>query len=137
MVDGPARDSDGLAVQLLDAVAKHRAVNFIKDVFSDLDAVVGGDSDDMVVERRVVDFAQGQAVGHDGFTVLLAVLDDVSGVQEFAVPQVAHGAGFAIRIKYILSEAGLMQPLVVGSECIASFGSRVFAHVGDSLNEPV
>ena len=81
----------------LQAVLQHRSVDLGKDVGADLDYVVGADAEDVGVERRVVNLTKGQAVAHDRIPVLVTIRQDVRGVEQLDVPQVAHAALVPVR----------------------------------------
>ena len=56
-------------------------------------AVVRADAQDVHVVRRVVDLAEGEAVGDLGESAFVAVLEDMRGVEE--TPRAGIGAGGA------------------------------------------
>ncbi|MGI8869592.1 MAG: hypothetical protein ACR2F6_12250 [Mycobacteriales bacterium] len=77
---------------VLQAVAEHRSVDLIEQPVVDLDDEVGWDAADVAVVRRVVDLAEGQAVGDHRLTARMSVGQDAGGVEELAVADPAHRA---------------------------------------------
>lgn len=76
----------------------------------------------LFVERGVVELAHRQAVGHDGLTVGPSVFDDVRGIQQLVVSDLANSAPPFVREQHLSAEhslvqARLSQPLNV-SPCI-------------------
>jgi len=124
-----AGDDDLLGVQLFDAVLEHGAVGFVEDVGADLDYVVGADAQDVAVESGVVEFTQGDAIGHDGQATGVAVGDDVGGVEEFRVFETAQGALLLVRPDYFFAKGALVQPGAHGGGDVdpSGFGG-VFGH---------
>ena len=59
------------SVVSLQAVLEHGPVDFTEDVVTDLDDVVRPNTEDVGIERSVVDLAQRKPVGDDGLTLLM------------------------------------------------------------------
>jgi hypothetical protein len=110
---GPStwRDEELPPLEVLQAVTKHRPIDFLKDVVSDLDDEVGTDPDDVTVESRVVELAHGHAVGDQRVTPRMGVGQDVGGVEQLDVVQSAHGARLLIGKEHPLAEGELMEPV--------------------------
>lgn len=84
-------------MQALEPVAQHGAVGLAPDVGPHLDPVVGPDADEVPVEGRVVQLAQGEPVVDHGLAAGLPVRDDVGGVEQLLVAQPAEAALAAVR----------------------------------------
>jgi hypothetical protein len=71
---------------------------------------VGVDSDQVVVERGVVDLGQGDAVGDDRLPEqLMRISHDVSGVQQVIVRQIADRAPVIVGGEHAVPEGRLMR----------------------------
>ena len=99
-----------------------------------MNSVVGIDADEMSVERRMVDFRQWQSICHNRLTPLLvAIFDDVSGIEQQRFRQAGERAAPAICGEYCLAKADLMQALLHSSQRVSSFfGRRRAGVVGGS-----
>ncbi len=75
-----------LALQVLQADAKHAPVDLVQDLLVDLDPEVRPDPDEVGVVRGVMDATQRQAVGDDRDAGLLGVEGDVRGVDQLRTP---------------------------------------------------
>ena len=81
-----ARHVEAVPVEFLQPVAEHGAVDLGEDVATDLNGQpLGPDADDLVIERRVVQLAQRNAVGYGGSAALVGVVEDVRSVEQFGV----------------------------------------------------
>src|SRR5579859_4201012 len=90
---------------------EHRTVDLAKDVFPNLNDETGSDADDVVVEGRVVQLAQGKAVGDYRIASRLSIRDDVCSVKQFFVTKLAKRARAAIRNEDSFTKACLMKAL--------------------------
>ena len=63
-----ARQVEYVVNDLLQPMTKHRPVALVQDVATNLDHVVRSHAKDVSVERRVMQFAEREAVGNDGFS---------------------------------------------------------------------
>ena len=77
------------------AVEQHRAVLLLEDVAPDLDDSVRTHTDEQLVERGVMQFAQRKPVGHARRSGL-AVRHDVRGVEQLVVTEAALGNSSSI-----------------------------------------
>jgi len=59
------RDRESLSLESLDPVLEHGTVDLVQDVAADADLEVRADADDVLVEARVVDLAEGEPIGDD------------------------------------------------------------------------
>ena len=91
---------------------EHRTVDFAKDVFPNLNDEIGPDADDVVVEGRVMQLAQGKAVGDYRIASRLSIRDDVCSVKQFFVTKLAKRACAAIRSEDSFTKACLMKTLL-------------------------
>src|SRR5690606_39015991 len=89
---GRARQDQFLSVKRLNPVDECRAVYFFEDIGPDLERVVGTDTDEVPIERLVVERAECEAVAHHRLAVGARIRNDVGGVQELFVAEPAEGA---------------------------------------------
>jgi len=80
---GISWENDFLQMHILNSMDEHGAVFFFQDVFSYLDFIIRPDSQHETVERRVVQFAQCNAVVNDGISTRFSIGDDVGRVEQF------------------------------------------------------
>jgi hypothetical protein len=92
-------------------MAKHRPIDFVEDVNADLDNEVRADTEDVAVEGGVVELAEAQAIRHHGRALRVAIREDMGGVEQFPVSELAHGTGLLVGVKYPLAKAGLVKAL--------------------------
>ena len=64
---------------------QHRPIHLVQQILVDVYDVVGADAQQPLVIRGVVDLAQAEAIRDDRVAAGLAVLDDVSGVQQLGM----------------------------------------------------
>ena len=74
-----------LTMQLLQTVTKHRPINFLQYVLTDLDNQLGRDTHDVSFEGCVMDLAQGKPVRDSWLTLRMGVWDDMSGIEQLSV----------------------------------------------------
>src|SRR5690606_10749884 len=110
-VNAAPRQCERDVVHLLDAVLEHWPVGLCQDVSAYFDAVVRPDAEDMLSKRRMVDLADGQAIGEGVDALRLTVRDDVGGIQERAMSQPAHCATSVVRLDHPLPEHRLVEAL--------------------------
>lgn len=102
-----------LAVTFLQSVTQHRSIDFFEQILPNLDGeVVRPYSQDLLVERGVMDLAQREAIGHGRNASFLRVRHDVRGVEEFGVPKGADSAAGLVRAHHHPPEDWLMKPLL-------------------------
>ena len=95
-------------MELLEAVAKHRAINLLENVRTDGDGqIIRTDSDDEVVVGRMVQFAESQPI-RDGRRTALRIGDDVRSLDKALLLQRADGARVPIRPKHCAAESALV-----------------------------
>ena len=69
---------------------EHRAVGFRQDVWTDLDRQIWPDSDDVGIERRMVQFAESEAIRDDGIAARPSIRDDVRRVKQLIVSETTY-----------------------------------------------
>jgi len=104
----------------LKAMSEHRAVRFREDVVRDDDPEVGLDPKEISVERRVVEFAQADSVRDARLAVGIGVRDDMRGIEEFGVLEVADGAVFSVGAEDAFAKGLLVEALASRDEAIAA-----------------
>src|SRR4051812_40979219 len=62
--DALPRDGEALPLECLDSVLEHGPVDLVQDVGTDADLEVRADANDVLVEARVMNLAEGQTVGN-------------------------------------------------------------------------
>jgi hypothetical protein len=95
-------------VKFLESVEQHGAVLLLQNLPSHFDAVIRPYGKELAVVCRVMELAQREAVGNDGFPAGLAVGDDMSRIEKFIVSQVAQSALFPVCLEYSFPEDSLM-----------------------------
>lgn len=91
---------------------EHRAIDFVQDILTNVDRVVGTNTEDVGIECRVMQFAERDAVGHARHPICRRVADDVRCVEEFLSLQPADCAGPMIGLEDSLPEFLLMESLL-------------------------
>src|SRR3989338_9628287 len=74
------------------AMAEHGPVGLAENGGLHLDVEIGANAEQVAVERRVVQRAEGQAVRHPGLAARVAIGQDVGGLEQLLVAQAADGA---------------------------------------------
>src|SRR5688500_18679464 len=112
----PYRDLHQRAtVVLLEAVTQHRSVGLAEQARRYLDGVIRTDPEDVLVVGRVVQLAEGQAVGDDGIASRVGVGNDVRGIDQFGLIECANGAPDVVGGLDLAGEDRLVQaPLGLG-----------------------
>ena len=64
-------------MELLDSVPKHRSILFPEELLVHVHIVIRRDTDEVLIECRVVNLAQRETVGNDRVAAGLAIRDDV------------------------------------------------------------
>ena len=85
-----------LSVHSLQRMAERRPVVFFEDIVANLHDVVRANTQDVGVERSMVDRAHRDPIRHDGLASV-AVFLDMGRIEEFRVSQPAEGARAAVR----------------------------------------
>jgi hypothetical protein len=107
-------------VELLQAVSEHRTILLVEDVLSDLHNEVWPNAENGSIEGRVVDLAQCETIGDARLTEWIAVLDDVSRVEEFAMTKPAHRTAIPIGSKHALPKTALVETLLGGHRDVSA-----------------
>ncbi len=69
------------SLKTLEAVLKHRPIDLPQDIHSDLDHIVGSNSQDVPVKGRVMKLAESYAVGGNRIALWMSVRKDMRGFQ--------------------------------------------------------
>lgn len=99
-----------LAVDFLEAVAKHGPIDLGEKIGADLSDVIRADSEQIGVESRMVDLAQRQAIC-DVHQAAGSIRDDVGSVEQLASPQATDRALLPVCGEDANPELGLHRPL--------------------------
>src|SRR4051812_10486302 len=91
-----SRQHQSRAVDLLEPMPQHRAVDLGEDVLPNVDACVRIDTHNVRVVRRVMDLAQPETVGDEWLAAWIPILEDVRRIEQLAVAQSANRALLAI-----------------------------------------
>ena len=83
-------------MEALNRVTEGRAIPLDQDIGPDFDDVVGSHANKEPVEGRVVQSAKGKSVGDIGLSPSFRVGNDVRGVKEFVVSELAQRALMSI-----------------------------------------
>ena len=86
------RQPNQLSIEPLQPVHEHWSVGLVQHVFADLDVIVGPNSDQVCVERGVVQGAQRDAVCHRRRAAFVAIADNVCDLEKLVTLEPAHGA---------------------------------------------
>src|SRR5256885_9292351 len=78
-------------------MAEHRSVLLLEDVIADLHHKVGPYSEDVSVERGVVNLAERETIGNHRVAPRMAVGKDVRSLEKLGVAQHAHRAALPVR----------------------------------------
>jgi hypothetical protein len=118
---GSTGDDDLLALDALESVGEHRAIDLGEHVTPHLHHMVGPDPDDVRVEGGVVQLAEGKPVGHDSSSLWMAVRQDVGCVEELRVlSQTTDGASHAVGLKHSRPKTGLVHAFLYQPDRIAT-----------------
>ena len=88
---------------------KHRAIFFLPDVLSHLNDELRAYAHDVAVEGRMMEFAEGEAIGDLRDTSHLPIRNDVRGLKKLPVLQSADRTGAAVGFEDVVPEFVLMQ----------------------------
>ena len=91
---------------------EHRSVLIIEQATRNMNAEIGGDADEIFVERSVVDRAHAQPVAHERLARLLGVADDVRSVEQPNLAETADRATIVVCGKYGTAKLRLMDALL-------------------------
>src|SRR5690606_25150251 len=94
-----------LTMHALKAVSQHRAVFFRKNVRANLDNSVRPNSDEVSVERRVVDLAEREPVVNLRHSKRVPVGDDVARIQKLTVAETAERTLVPIGCEHSFAES--------------------------------
>ena len=98
-----SRPIDLGVVKPLQTVEQHRTVLLIQNVMADFDDPVRAYGNEVLVVRGVMQLAEGLPIWHARISPFL-VRNDVSGIEEFAMPQTANRALSLVRTQDSLTK---------------------------------
>jgi hypothetical protein len=87
---------DSLAFYLLDSHCKHRPIALCKDRRANFDAIVGANREKELVERDVMQLAQGEPVRDYRFPFRLGIARDVRRIQQWPMPETTEGTALVV-----------------------------------------
>ena len=90
---------------------KHRTVDLLENVLSDLDDAVWPDAEDMTIEGGVVDLAPREPVRSDGLPTWMPVWQNVRRVEQLGMGEAAHCTSILVRDEHPLRKGTLMHAL--------------------------
>jgi hypothetical protein len=109
---------------------QHRPICLQQDVFTHLDLAVGGDPEDVGIERRVMELAQCDAIRNRWNASWVAIGQNVRCLEQLLVTQPTDGAVHAVRGNYSLTERALVQAFLDRRGDVPSCAvARVFSNV--------
>lgn len=120
-----------LAVPALKSVDEHWPINLLQDILPNLDHVVRCDAHDVRVKSRVMQFAEGNAVGDYSVAGRVRITDDVRSVEELIALQSTDGAVALIGIQYALAELSLVEALLNLPGGVPAPYRRLFGRIRD------
>jgi hypothetical protein len=68
---------------------QHRTILFSKDIFADFYYIVGTDAEEVFIEGSMVEFTERNSVADFGYSFGETVCDDVCGIEQLVVPELA------------------------------------------------
>ena len=95
----------------LEAVNQHRAVGVVENVLTNFDDAVGSDADQVLVEGRVMEPAQSNAVRHGRLAERVGVGQDVRGLDQLHALETTDRAVMLVGADYPFAECCLMKAL--------------------------
>ena len=110
-------------MHLLNAMTQHRAIDLLKKGAVDVDDVVRRDSEEVLIESRVMDLAQRQSVAYVRIAPSFPVADDVGGVQQLPVAEPANSTPGLVGSDHASPELPLVKPLADESLAVAALGA--------------
>ncbi len=105
-----ARQLDPLPVQILNRVLECRTIALLEDIRPDLDNIIRPQSDEELIEYRMVKAAQSDAVADNRLALRLSVRNNMGGVKQFLMTKAAKSALPTIRFKHPFAESPLVEP---------------------------
>ena len=104
----------------LEPLLEHGAVLVVQEPGRELDRQVGADTEQVRVERAVVDGAERQSVGDLRHAALVAVGDDVRCLQQAGLVKAADRAALPLGRQHDPAELLLVQALADGAHDVAA-----------------
>ena len=69
------------SVQILQPVLQHWPIMFLENIFANVDHKIFANTQNIVIECRMVNLAQSESIAYDGISLRMPVRDDVRSVQ--------------------------------------------------------
>ncbi|BCW57849.1 hypothetical protein StoSoilB20_11960 [Arthrobacter sp. StoSoilB20] len=99
-----------LLMSFLQPVFQHWPVDLRQDVASNFHDQIGPDAEYTGVKGGMVDFAHCHSIGNIGRALLVRIRDDMGGIQQLPMLQVAHGTPSVIGLYNAGTKQSLMKP---------------------------
>jgi hypothetical protein len=115
---GPPWKDDACPVERLKGVDERGTVGFGEDVVTDLNHIVRAEAEEVAIEGRMMERAEGDSVSDEWLPSRVRVGNDMRRVEKFLVTQAAERALTLVRLEYPFAKSSLM-------ESEAHHGSRV------------
>ena len=116
----PCRQYNRLSVKGLNGVLEGWPIDLFKHIPADFDDTVRPDSQEELVEGRMVEPAQRYAVADDGFTPRVRIRNYVGGIEQFTVAQAAEGTLVPVSTKNTLT--GMRSDEGAGASAMSRIG---------------
>ena len=98
------RHRDPHALEPLEPVLEHRPVRLAQDIEPEVHHEIRADAQDVAIEGRMVELAERDAIGDDGFSPRVAVWQGVGRLEQLPVSKPADRASLLIRPQHPLPE---------------------------------
>lgn len=106
---GSPRKDDPCPVEGLDGVDQRRSVGFGEDVVANLKHVIRSETEEVAIERCMMERAQGDSVLDEGFSGRVGVGDDVGRVEKLLVTEPTERTLALVRLKYPFAKPSLVE----------------------------
>ena len=107
-------------VEALKPMDQHRSIGFLQDVTPNFNHEVRPDTDEIPVERSVMQTAQGSTIADCGHAQRISVGHDVRGFQKLVTLQPADCAVVLVRSNDAFAKLSLMKALTKDARCVTS-----------------
>ena len=124
------RHRDPHALEPLEPVLEHWPVRLAQDIEPEVHHEIRADAQDVAIEGRMVELAERDAIGDDGFSPRVAVWQDVGRLEQLPVSKPADRASLLIRPQHPLPERLLVRVTSWPESSAPRVGP---ARVGDEL----
>jgi hypothetical protein len=106
---GPPRKDDPCPVESLESVDQRGSVGFGKDVVANLEHVIGAETEEVAIERCMMERAQGDSVLDEWFSGGVRVGDNVGRVKKFLVTEPTERTLALVRLEYPFAKPSLVE----------------------------